>query len=349
MKQKRQKSKPARDGPQSPRISQGEKHAAPVESSPPQNLAGWIEYLETEFLKLTPNIDGEVLQLSQRMLQTMRQAGKDFNSRVWEKPNRQWIEQIVGDLPKQPTFSEALNERLLIAWADPKLWRIIRADPKYLPRPHTIDDYIQSWLLHRYHLAIQIPASVWCEMVSQPAQREYLFGLLILVAPRFFWVRSLTPKDDLPTKWRNELSCEKLGALLNKYVQNPVQDWRPSLVLEGYPEEVLEWLRFAVNRLADDIAHVIQHPKRFDARRAPPVPHRMRSLAEVKSIEEMVEKLRCDGQISDGALAKESMGRITAAGRRLAHEARLLAHYRDCLPVKFHKSRGHKNTPTSSA
>ncbi len=277
------------------------------------------------------------------LFQRMREDAMNFSTWCWEKPRRSVIEQFAGDLPKEVTYWEALKERLLIVWADEKFWRIIRNGLKHPPPvPHTIDDYIYSWLLQKYHLAIQIPASVWCEMACQPVERSYLFDLLVLSAPKFFWVQSRDPENDLPAKWRTELSPEKLGSLLNKYVQNPVQDWRPSLVLEEFPTEVMEWLRFAVNRFADDIAYVIQHPGRFDARRAPPVPHRTRGLGEVKAIEDMVDRLRCDGQMSDGALAKQTMGRITAAGRKLAREARLLALHRDGLPVKFHKSRAEK-------
>ena len=347
---KTQNSKPVVNESAMPGTSQVEKQAAPVGASPLLDLAGWIEYLETEFFKVRAHPDGKGLQSAQRILQAMREGAKDSNSDCWKKINRHTIEQVAGDLPDRDTFPEALRERLLIVWADNIFWRIIRNGPKLPPASvPTVDDYVRSWLVHKYHLTIPIPASVWREMVAQPIQRAYLFGLLVCLAPRFFWVQSQVPKDDLPAKWRDKLSCDNLGALLNKYVQNPVQNWRPSLALEDYPEEVLEWLRFAVNRLADDIAYVIQHPGRFDARRAPPVPHRMRGLGEVKAIEDMVERLRCDGQVSDGALAKQTIGRITAAGRRLAREARLLACYRDGLPVKFHKSRGDKNTPTSSA
>lgn len=337
------------NGPPLSETPHAEKQAAPVKLPPLQNLAGWIEHLETEFLKGMARPDGKRLQSAQRILQSIREGTKHSQSRRWERPNRPSIEQIVGDLPEQLTFSEALSERLLIVWADHKLWRIIRADQRQLPSPHTIDSYVHTWLACKYHLNMDIPASVWREMACQPDQRAYLFELLVLSAPKFFWVQSPDPKNDLPTEWRNKLSRENLGALLNKYVQNPVQDWRPSLVMEGYPEEVLEWLRFAVNKLAKDIAYVIQHPERFDARRAPSVPRRVRKLKEVKAIEDMVVLLRHDGQVSDGALAKQSMGRITAAGRKLAREARLLARYRDGLSVKFHKSRGDKNTPRSSA
>jgi hypothetical protein len=314
---------------------------------PSKDLESWIKHLEQEFLKQARRFGAKWQQTATLVLGQMRKSAEDFKSWCWEKPNRISIQKYTGDLPKELTYWEALKERLLIVWADEKFWLLIRKGLKYPPSPHTVDDYIYSFLLHRYHLAIPIPASVWCEMVLRPAERAYLFDLLVVSAPKYFWIQSRDPKNDLPAKWRTELSSEKLGALLNKYVQNPVQDWRPSLVLEGYPTEVLEWLRFAVNRLADDIAYVTRNPERFDARRAPPVAHRLRSLSEVKAIEEMVERLRYDGQVSDGTLAKQSLGRITAAGRKLAREARLLAHYRDCLPVKFYRRRGDKNAPTS--
>ena len=137
-----------------------------------------------------------------------------------------------------------------------------------------------------------------------------------------------------------------LGDLLYKYVQNPAQDWRPSLIIEAeeecYPKEVLQRLQSAVETLAEDLAYIIRHPKRFDARRAPPVAHRMRELKVAKDIENMVVRLRSDGQMADGALAKQCLGRITAAGRKFAKEARQLAFYREGLQVKFHKSFGQK-------
>ena len=85
----------------------------------------------------------------------------------------------------------------------------------------------------------------------------------------------------------------------------------------------------------------------YVAHRAPSTRHRTRKLSEAKSLEEMVIILRSDPGISDYALAKQAMGRMTAAGRKLGKEAKMLAFYRDRLPVKFHKSAGDKNAPIS--
>jgi hypothetical protein len=343
--------------PESPRASSkptGEKQTAPAHPQPPKTLRGWIRHLEIEFLKRASFPDTKVPQWALGTLHSMREGAEGFEACCWSLPSRQEIERIAGDLPKEITFQEALSERLLIVWADEMLWRLIRTGQQHHPPPpHTIDDYVRGFLVSKYHLQISFTASVWLEMLRQPLERAYLFGLMVLMAPRFFWVQSPNPGKDLEAKWRAALSHDMLGDLLNKYVHNPGQDWRPSLCVQiaraGFPKEVLEWLRLAINRLADDIAHIIQHPDRFDARRAPPVGHRLRRFSEAKAIEEMVVLLRRDAGLSDNALAKQYKGRITAADRKLAREARLLAFYRDGLPVKFHKSFGDKNAPKTSA
>jgi hypothetical protein len=346
-----------------------EKQATPADSPPPQDLRGWVRHLEIEFLKQASFPGTKVPQWALSTLHSMRKGAKDFETRCWSLPNRQEIERIAGDLPKEITFQEALSERLLIVWADEVLWRLIRTGQQHPPPPpHTIDDYVRGFLVSKYHLQLPFPPCVWLEMVRQPRERAFLFQLMVLTAPRFFWVQSPDPEKDLDRKWRAALSRDMLGDLLKKYVHNPGQDWRPALCVqvarEDYPNEVLEWLRLAVNRLADDIAYIIQHPDRFDARRAPPVAHRIRNLREAKVIEGMVDLLRRDAGLSDNALAEEFMsgaaaagrklanqfkGKITAADRRLAKEARRLGFYREGLPVKLHKSFGDKNAPRTSA
>ena len=299
---------------------------------------------------MAKGMGGKELALARLTLKKLRRSAKNFNSWCWIPRDRAAWKHIVGDLPKEPTPSEALADRLLIVWADADFWKNKRIGLNHPPNsPATIDDVAFAYHLDKYNLNLKIPANAWFEMVRKPILRAYFFQLMTVLAPRYFWVRSSAPKQNLPAKWRSELSRDRLGALLYKYVQNPAQDWRPQLVLEHYPKEILEWLRAAVNRLADDLGYVLKNPGRFDARRAPPIAHRVRTLAEAHRIEQMVAMLRKQPEITDYSLAKECLGSMTGSSRKLAREARLLAFYRDGLHVSFYKSRGRKYMPKTPA
>ena len=319
-----------------------ENQTEPTGSSPPQDLSGWIRQLESETITVVTR-GGKPPTGAQRILQSLRRSAESFDLWCWSPVDRQRIADIVGDMPTEITFHEALKDRLLVIWADNELWKLIHTGQQHSPpAPHPIDDCVQAWLLNKYHLSISFCASVWFEMVRQTVDRAYLFQLMVFLAPRFFWVQSHDPAKGLEAKWRGELSPNKLGALLHNYVQNPVQDWRHVLVFEKYPQEVLRSLRAALIKFADDTGYTIKHPGRFDARRAPPVAHRVRTLQDVHHIEQMVAKLRQNPSITDYSLAKQCLGSMAGNGRKLAHEARLLAYYREQIPVTFHPSKGKK-------
>jgi hypothetical protein len=334
--------------------STAEKQSPLSRPSPAPNLDSLIRDLEDDFLKITKNKDGKSsVSAARRFLSKLRHAAESFDSWCWSPRRRPMIEQMVGDLPNEPTPPEVLADRLLILWADADFWRIIRKVLKEAPDPPaTIDHVPLDYLRDKYDLYLQIPVNTWLEMVRKPIQRAYCFELMTVFAWRYFPVQSSVPKQNLPARWRTELSRDKLGAMLDmlcRYVQYPARDWRPQLVLTGFPKETLERLRAAVNRFADDIGYVLKNPTRFDAGRAPPIGHRVRTLADAHHIEQMVAMLRQQPEITDYSLAKQCLGSMAGSSRKLAKEARLLASYRDGLHVKFYASRGSKNMPKTPA
>jgi len=75
------------------------------------------------------------------------------------------------------------------------------------------------------------------------------------------------------------------------------------------------------------------------------ISRRVRQPEEALKVELMVEMLRKEPDLTDYALAKNCPGcQITAAGRKLAAEARRLAILRDGLPLKTHQQRGSKSS-----
>lgn len=305
-----------------------------------QTLAGCIRHLEEEFKKLA-DVHADFF------LAQFRKIAPTFDTWCWEPRDRDAIAKSVGDLPEQPTMQEALADQLLIVWADPKLWYLIRELQKFPPNlPGNIDEYVRSWISQQHHVWITFPASVWLEMLDEPIQRAYLFQLMTAMAPCFFNTSAADPKNILPPDWCYMLAEEELGLLLHQYVQEPGQDWRLSLACEEYPQAVLVRLHAALTKCADDVAYLIKNPGRFDGRRAPAISHRMRTLDDARQLEHMVAMLRQHPGLTDYSLAKQHFGSDQANKRKLASQARDLAFWRDQIPVTFHRSRGDKSGDT---
>lgn len=304
--------------------------------SSPQDLAGWIKHLEDELRKNAP-VEAELV------LEKMRQSSETCDSWCWRARDRQQTEKFVGDLPQEATFPEALQDRLQIVWSDPKFWLLIRELPKVSPPPpHTIDDYCRSYIYRQHQLVIPFPASMWQEMVREPIQRAYIFQLMVCLAPRFFPTGTAAHQSNLARPAGDLLPEQELGLWLHRYVHFPGQDWRPSLALDEFSEQELKLLRAGLARMLKDVSYLIKYPGRFDARRAPPVAHRTRTLEEAHHVEQMVVKLRQQPDLADYSLAKQYFGSDNANKRKLAGEARKLAYYRDQIPVTFHRSKGKK-------
>ena len=255
---------------------------------------------------------------------------------------------IVKELPDKATFGEKLSNLLPVVWADYRLWQAFARTPP--ESPILKDALFAHMLLKFYNLQIPFRDSVWLELRAQPIKWNFLRWLMTASgADSFFNLESASAKDELTAGERSLLGELFLGKLLGKYVGIPLNDWRSLIWHMQYPPQVLRRLSQAAASLSKDAAWCAKNPDRYVARVAPTAGHRVRGLHDVKAIEDMVGLLRGDPGISDYALAKAGMGRITAAGRKLAKEAKLLAFYRDGVPVQLHKSRGDKNAPTSPA
>jgi hypothetical protein len=310
-----------------------------------QTAAGLIHQLEEEWYQLFAPLGGDYRRVCAFILQTLRKNASEVEQWHWDPQGRARIEELAGDLCQGPTCHEVLEDRLRIIWADAKFWRIIRTPQKKMASGFTPDDMAANYVCQTYHLVIPFQASLWIDLIDKPIERAYLFSLIVLVhSESYFWLASRNPKENLPPGWRAKLAVPQLGGLLFLYVQFPACDWRPTVAAEKYPREVLKWLHASIKKLATDLAYLINHPNSysFDPRRAPPIPHRIRNLGDVYRLERMASKLREQPSITDYMLAKEVLGSIGGGGRKLARESRFLAHYRDQIPVVFHRSKGTK-------
>jgi hypothetical protein len=295
-----------------------------------------IEYLERMFVEKNPNPES-----AKNLLSLIREATQRVG--IGHEPaNRDNFKKLgcrADELPDEPTFAEKLGDLLPVVWADYRLWQAFTMKP---PGSAILKNALAAYLLLKfYNLQIPFQDSVWLELRGQTVKWNYLQFLMASHAHNFFHLESASGKDVL-----GELF---LGKLLLKYVRHPLNDYRPLLSTLGYPAPVLRRLSQAAANLSKDAAWAAKNPDRYVAGRAPTATHRVRNLREAKAIEDMVVILRQNIGISDYALAKKGLGRISAAGRKLAKEAKLLALCRERLPVKIHKSRGDKKAPTTSA
>jgi hypothetical protein len=303
------------------------------------DLEGVIAYLEGEAVAYASDP-----QAARQWLGALRKAlhRNDFKEWVVDKKNRP---DLSWKLDKEHALSERLDNSLAAAWADYRFWRMLV--PKNAPASFE-GSRIRYFLTHYYHLSIPFGDGFWRELQSKPKDFDWFLYLIGFSANRFFWVQSVTPSQELSDENLKLIQPEPLGQILYRYARNPGADWRPWLALQALPIPVLERLLLAVNKAVKDLAWILKNPDRIEPRRPPPLPYRARSYVETRSIELMVGKLRQDPEMTCYMLAKECLGRVSAAGRKLAHEAQLLAVYRDRIPVKLHKRPGGRARPGSA-
>ena len=305
------------------------------------DLDGVIAYLERTVVEKCP-----APEAAEKLLSQMREAAPKVSLGLYEPGNRKHYQELASELPDEMTFSERLGNLLPTVWSDYRLWKVFAMKP---PESAVLKNALASYcLLKFYNLQIPFRDSVWLELRGQPKKWNYLQGLMCCQARRFFRLEDTSAKDELNDSEKMLLNELSLGQLLYQYARQPFNDWRPTLRQMDLPATVLRRLSQAAGSLAKDAAWLAFNPGGYRAGRAPALDHRSRNLGNAKTVEDMVVRLRQAPGLTDYALAKMSMGSLDPAGRKLAKEAKLLALYRERLPVTFHKSRGDKNMPTSA-
>ena len=306
-----------------------------------------IEFLERTFIEKNPYPES-----AKKLLSVVREATQKMG--IGHQPaNRDQFKKLdvrPDEFPEQQTFSEKLGDLLPVVWADHRLWQAF----KIKPTVGIIRNDAQAANLLRkfYNLRIPFQDSVWLELRDQPVKWNYLQFLMVSRSAGFFQLEAATAEDELTEIERDSLYDFLSGKLLRKSVRHPMDDLRPELSLKKYPAKVLLRISQAMSKLAKAAAWCARNPNCYVARRAPTAGHRIRNLRDAKAIEDMVVMLRQNVGISDNALAQKFMasrhsiarrkanqfkGNITAGDRKLAKAARLVAFYRENLPVKFRK------------
>lgn len=313
--------------------------ATPQSDRDSLDLDGWIKHLEAmvrenlEAMRFTP-------EAIAKWFGQVQQAFKEPAAAHWVADRRELVK-YFGDLPAEDTLPERLARLLPVIWADYRVWyyvHLVETQPSRKLKP------LNAFLLRWYGLHIPFTNSVWIELRSHAGKWAYLTGLMI-ASPRPFFDFEKAADGDYPTPTDQELisDCRKLGHLLYRYLRYPGADWR--VYLHSEFEWILDFLVVACKKIAADASWSLEEPNRFEASRAPALPHRVRSLEDAQKLEQMVGLLRDNPVTTDYDLAKRALGNFSGAGRRLAKEARRLALYRDRLPVKFHRSSGDKRPP----
>jgi hypothetical protein len=298
-----------------------------------------IEHLEQTIIKNSPAPD------------VTRLVVEDFRKDPYKVDldkahiHRKFLKSQFPSLPDEPTPRERLSDLLPVLWADHRLWWFLSRKP---PEKPILKGAVFAYLLLKFYgLHIPFSDSFWLELRGQAPKWNHLQFLMPWLAERFFYPGPASSKDELSESEDTLLNETLLGKLLERYVKNPQRDWRPLLSSMNFPVRVLRRIAQATANLSEDARWCQEHPGQLASGRAPKVGHRIRSLADVRTIEIMVEAVRQNPQTSDYELAKKCLGRIEAGDRKLAKDAKKLAMYRDSIPVKFHKSHGDKNMPSS--
>lgn len=255
---------------------------------------------------------------------------------------------------EQKTLNSELDVRLALIWSDLTFWQKVRGG-RVEPLPN---DTVEAYLLYKYLLLIPWNKTLWDQMVARPNRRNLLFFLMCSIAEEFMWVQSADPEEELEEHASEALQRIAESGLLLRYANSPGADFRPWLFSQGPPTEVLERLRDAGKRLASDAAWCLRQIRtksgmewdldrqaahlvnQMPPRRPQSLARRSQSLALARTREDMVDLLRGDPTLPDYQLSKRCLGRDTAAGRKQGQEAKLLAYYRDRLPVIFYNRRG---------
>jgi len=294
-----------------------------------QFYAAAPRFRESEFLK---PIDHSLLekQMREMLLANAAKLGID--------PNSPDIDKMVA-VPDEPTMPELVAKYFPIMWADWRLWAVVRRSSA-APAAKSAQEFISS----TYDFYVPFEDSVWRELAEKKVQYFYLLTLMKMTAFNLFKADSPESGDSTAADL-NQLYNAVFERVFTRYIRNPHVDQRPWLSLQNLPNAQLCRLRDACKRLAKDASWCASHPGRFEARRAPMISRRVRQPEEALKVELMVEMLRKEPELTDYALAKNCPGcQITAAGRKLAAEARRLAILRDGLPLKTHQQRGSKSS-----
>lgn len=290
-----------------------------------QDAEWWISNLEEEFIH-DSCARGMTYKAANDLLAPMR-TGADKHMLCWSAFLENKItRQRLCRKPEQVTMSEAMAERLPVIWADHRVWSLLRS-----PNPGAA----MSVINRVYGIVLPFTKELWFELLEKPAARGYLFPLMVAM-PRQFVFRINTGPD------AKEVRGDNVTNVLLGYFLFEGWDFRPSLAKLALSPEALDRIHRAAERLSADARYCRENGNRVEDYRAPSLAHRIRNLEEAALLERMVGKLRRHPDYTDYRLAKEFLGVLNGSGRKLAREARLLAHYRDQLPVVFHKSRGDK-------
>jgi hypothetical protein len=245
---------------------------------------------------------------------------------------------MKDDLPDEESTPERLYRLLRIIWVNPEFWEIVRTGTRNRETFQAMTDYLGS----RYLLAIPFGPRVWRKLVNHPMWRDYLFGLMVMSASRFFHFGPANPQAQEKIL-ECEFTVEEMGLLLDAYIRNPNADQRSTLTGKLIDTESAKTFRLAVGKLQNDLTWVINNPGKVHATRSPTPKHNLPELSHVHCVEEMVGILRDEPALSDYELAFRQFGSPERKHRARAKQAKLVAQHREQIPVEWHKSRGDKS------
>jgi hypothetical protein len=269
-----------------------------------------------------------------------RNSGEDEYLATLDTRFNMRVEEADGRESEFENCAMHMGRMLRTAWADVKLWKMIRGEAD----PHVSFSPFHFYLANHYWLHLLFPASVWDEMSRQPKRRNMLFGLMLTGSHEWFHSPTQHPlrKYDLDDLRPDGLDDDLLAPLLITYVDYPSDDLqRAALAWRQLPAASLRTLKAAAEHLAADADWCLKHPgQRWTTIRSPRQPRRLMSLETVQHLESMVAMLKANPTLSDYALAKEHFGPTSSTQRGLASEARKLASLRDGLNLPCHKRRG---------
>ncbi len=192
---------------------------------------------------------------------------------------------------------------------------------------------LAAYLRQRYSLELELPATVWMEMVTKPAQRQHLFSLMVSTTRAWLAPPETPPAEDLKkiTEIFQEAPCK-------------LPDMLTMLAAAGFLNSTLRYIERQFNHGIQAVKYVTRHPGVVPAPRGPILPHRQHTLEKVQIIEKMVLELYKTPILTDYRLAAKFQPKPDSTWRGYATEAKKLAFWRDQLPVKFYerKSSGRK-------
>jgi hypothetical protein len=293
-------------------------------------LSGLIAELEREYLRLAVNSKAakstmeSVREMSQRTDVAYMTAGLE---RVW------FINRRGKNLPDEPVTIERLSESLPVAWADHRLWKSLHAKMHVAKGNYRVCKFLREY----YDLHVPFNDSVWRELRTRREDWNRLRFLMVVHIDHFFRGRTAAPGYAISEKDRQWVNQRLLSMLLDKYTSGARVDWLPWLTSLKIPKRLLDYLRIITKKLSEDFAWCLKHPGILEVSRAPATAHRVRDLITVRNLELMVQALRQNPSLTDSRLAIAVLGSNKGNARKLASEARLLACYRDQIPVTFHK------------